>query len=484
MKNIVLDTDSYKLCHWQMYPENTSQIFSYFEARKGGRYPSVVFFGLQYIIAKHLAGKVLNESMIDEAEDFCGAHFGDASLFNREGWEYVLKEYDGYLPVEIRAVPEGYIVPDGNVLFTVRNTDPKCAWLTNHLETLLVQCWYPSTVATSSMHQFLTIHKAARDSGMDASYENLNLKLHDFGFRGSTSHDSAGIGGAAHLIVFRGSDTIAACNTINEYYSEITDGKNPIAAISIPAAEHSTITAHDHEIEAYKQILDNYSFVSVVSDSYDYWTAIDQMWGGTLKEQVKQNMKDGKTLVIRPDSGDPAENVIKTLEILGSKFGIETNDKGFKTLPRGLNIIQGDGIDHDKLRLICNVLMLNKWTIDNVTFGSGGGLLQKVNRDTQRFAMKCSSAVINGKRKDVMKNPRTDKSKASKAGLLDLIFNGTDYKTVQCDEDNYPRTESVMHTAFYNGKAKELSFSDVRHNFLENLKLKFKVESADRERPA
>ncbi len=150
-RNILLLTDSYKLTHWKQYPPGTEKVYSYFESR-GGEFPEVVFFGLQYFIKKYLEGNVVNKEAIDEAEYIVSKHLSDKNLFNRKGWEYILKEYDGKLPVSIRSVPEGTVVPVSNVLITIENTDPNCYWLTNYLETLLVQTWYPITVATLSMH--------------------------------------------------------------------------------------------------------------------------------------------------------------------------------------------------------------------------------------------------------------------------------------------------------------------------------------------
>src|SRR5271168_3724686 len=147
--NLLLLTDSYKATHWKQYPPGTERIYSYFESR-GGDFPAVCFFGLQYYLARYLEGQVVTQAKIDEAEGFCAAHFGQARMFNRAGWEHILRQHGGRLPVVVKAVPEGTVVPTRNVLMTIENTDPVCYWLPNYLETLLVQCWYGSTVATQS----------------------------------------------------------------------------------------------------------------------------------------------------------------------------------------------------------------------------------------------------------------------------------------------------------------------------------------------
>ena len=196
--NIILLTDSYKQTHPPMLPPGIKFLGSYFESRVGGEYDSAVFFGLQYILTKYFKGKVVTKDGIDEAEDFCKNHFGQ-DLFNKEGWEYILEKHSGRLPIDIYAVPEGSVVGQGNVLFTIENTDEKCAWLTNHLETLLVQLWYPCTVATISREQKKILKAALEKTGTP---EKLPFMLHDFGYRGSTSVEAAGIGDAAHLVNF------------------------------------------------------------------------------------------------------------------------------------------------------------------------------------------------------------------------------------------------------------------------------------------
>ncbi len=411
LDNIILMTDSYKATHWKMYPPKTSKVYSYLEARKGGECPEVVFFGLQYLLQRYLEGKRVTRKNIDEANTFFLSHFGQ-NLFNKHGWEYIVDVHNGRLPVEIRAVREGTVIPEGNVVLTIENTDPKCAWLTNHLETLLVQLWYPCTVATTSRQQKKMIVAALEKSGTP----NLaDLKLHDFGYRGSSSTESAAIGGAAHLIHFRGTDTLAACEFAMKYYNASMPG------ISIPAAEHSTITAwgKNAEYDAFRHILEAYptGLISIVSDSWDIQKAC-KLWGTELKDHVIQ--RNG-ILVIRPDSGQPEKIVPDCLDILGEKFGYKTNDKGYKVLPDFLRLIQGDGISRHTLGRIIDAIIQRGWSLDNVAFGSGGGLLQLVNRDTQRFAMKCSYVVVDGKQRDVCKTPTSDLTKSSKKGRLKLI---------------------------------------------------------------
>ena len=142
LNNICLLTDSYKVSHHRQYPPQTTRVYSYFESRSGAAYPQTVFFGLQYWLKHYLTGQVVTREKIDQAEKLFKSHFA-TPVFNRAGWEHILREHKGRLPVEIKAVPEGALVPLSNVLMTVENTDPQAFWLTNYLESLLVQVWYP-----------------------------------------------------------------------------------------------------------------------------------------------------------------------------------------------------------------------------------------------------------------------------------------------------------------------------------------------------
>jgi nicotinamide phosphoribosyltransferase len=401
--NIMLLTDSYKISHYKQYPPNTTEIYSYFESR-GGMFSHVTFFGLQYLLKNYLQGVVVTKEKIDEAEKIYAKHFGDASLFYRKGWEHILDNHGGKLPIKIKAVAEGSIVPTHNVMMTVENTDPASFWLTNFLETLLVQVWYGCTVATQSREIKKLILQYLQETGDPAL---VDFKLHDFGFRGVSSVESASIGGAAHLVNFKGSDTIAGLSFIQDYYNT-----HEVFGFSIPAAEHSTITSwgRENEAMAYENMLNQYSkgLVAVVSDSYDIYNACEKLWGEQLQNKILN--REG-TLVVRPDSGEPKEVVLKAVNILGEKLGYTTNAKGFKVLDPHIRVIQGDGVHYDSIGEILDNLKQHGWSADNIAFGMGGALLQKLDRDTQKFAFKCSCACVDGKERDVFKDPITDNGK-------------------------------------------------------------------------
>lgn len=439
-RNLCLLSDSYKPSHWKGYPPGTSHVYSFFESR-GGRWPETVFFGLQYFLDTYLATPV-TQADVDEAEALYGAHLGPG-IFNRAGWQHIVDAHGGRLPLRIKAVPEGSVIPVSNVLMTVENTDPAVPWLTNYVESLLVQVWYPSTVATQSRAMKARILAALEKTGTP---EAIDFKLHDFGFRGSTSPESSAIGGCAHLINFKGTDTVPALVLARDIYGE------PMAGFSIPAAEHSTITAwgREREVEAYRNMLAQFptGLVAVVSDSYDVFAACRDLWGTTLREQVLE--RDG-VLVIRPDSGYPPEIVCQVLRILMDRFGAEKNDKGYLVLHPKVRVIQGDGIDADMVDAILDEMKEAGWSADNIAFGSGGGLLQKVDRDTSKYAFKCSSVVVNGQSREVMKEPVTDPGKRSKAGrlaLVNLSFGGVG--TVREDHVGRDR-ENLLQDVFVNG---------------------------------
>ena len=336
-QNIILMTDSYKVSHYRQYPPDTRHVYSYFESR-GGAFTTTTFFGLQYFLKRYLEGRVVTREGIEYAAKRIVLHFGSDKHFNRAGWEHILSQHDGRLPIRIKAIPEGTEVPTGNVLMTVENTDPAAFWLTNYVETLLTHIWYPITVATQSRAMRRLVLQYLEQTG-DPSL--VDYKVHDFGFRGVSSMETAGIGGMAHLLSFKGTDTFEALEYATEYYGE------EMAGVSIPAAEHSTITSwgKDGETDAYRNMLQAYpdGLVAVVSDSYDLYAACRDIWGTTLRTQVLS--RDG-VLIIRPDSGYPPEVVIHVLEILGQAFGYTMNSKGYKVLNPHVRIIQGLSLIH------------------------------------------------------------------------------------------------------------------------------------------
>lgn len=457
-KNIILNTDSYKVSMFKQYPVGTTGVYSYIESR-GGRYDRTVFFGLQAFIKEYLL-EPITQADIDIAEEILAAH---GEPFNRAGWQYILDKHMGYLPVVIKSVAEGTVVPVKNVLATIENTDPECFWLTTWLETALLRAiWYPTTVASQSWKIKQVILDALEKTG-DPSL--IDFKLHDFGARGVSSLESAAIGGAAHLVNFMGSDTISGVLYAREYYGA------GIAGFSIPAAEHSTITSwgRDNEVKAYENMLTQFAkpgaILAVVSDSYDIYNATEKLWGEELRQKV---IDSGATVVVRPDSGDPDIVCRQLVQILDQKFGSTVNSKGFKVL-NNVRLIQGDGVNENTIRNILGSFQAYSYSADNIAFGMGGALLQQVDRDTQKFAMKCSSAEINGTWVDVQKDPITDSGKKSKAGRVTLWTSGGEFQSAVNQPNGWTDKglgwTNALEEVYQNGKlVKEVTFDEVRAN--------------------
>lgn len=448
----LLDVDSYKSSHYLQYPPGTTSMYSYVESR-GGKFPKSVFFGLQYALKEYLSHRVTKEE-VEFAKNFMEKH---GEPFNYDGWMHIVNEHDGKLPVRIRAVPEGTVLPNLNIMASIESTDPKAFWAVSWIETLLLRyIWYGTTVATTSYFVKQDILNYLNMTA-DKPEDEIGFKLHDFGSRGVSSQESAMLGGAAHLVNFLGTDTIAGVLCANQYYN------CDMAGFSIPATEHSSMTAwgKEGEADAFRNVLKQFakpgSLVACVSDSYDIFNACENVWGSELKQEV---IDSGATLVIRPDSGEPTDVVLKCLEILGEKFGFTENTKGYKVLNH-VKLIQGDGVSPGKIHEIMDAMTFKGWSVSNIAFGMGGGLLQKLNRDTLRFALKCSHITRDGKSVDVYKDPVTDKKKISKAGRLELIKTSDGFKTIKAD--NLGRYRSSLRTVFKNGEILiEDSFDKIR----------------------
>ncbi len=433
-ENLILLADAYKYAHHKFYYPGTTEIYSYLESR-GGMFDETIFFGLQYILKEYLEGQAFTQEDLDEAAAFLPQVFGRDDVFDKSKFQYILDKYDGYLPVKIKAVAEGTAVQTGNVLMTIENTDPECFWLTNFLETLLMQVWYPCTVATLSNEVKKVVTQFYSETATEGAEAGIDFVLNDFGFRGVSSVESAKIGGAAHLLNFSGSDNLAGSGMAIKYYNA-----KKVYGLSIPATEHSicTLLGKDGELEVFRHVLKTFptGTIACVSDSYNIFKACEDYWGTELKDLIL-NRKG--TLVIRPDSGDPIMTLLEVFEILFEKFGYTTNPKGYKVLPPQVRIIQGDGVNYVAIKEIYSALKEHGISAENLVLGMGGALLQKVDRDTQRFAIKCSSAIINDKLVRVEKSPTeidsngkiTESFKKSKAGRLKLVKINGIFKTVE-----------------------------------------------------
>jgi nicotinamide phosphoribosyltransferase len=457
--NPILDTDSYKFSHPCQYPEGTLEINSYIESR-GGKFDSTVFFGLQMFIEEYM-NKPITHADVDEAEEFVKLH---GLPFDREGFRKIVINHGGYFPVKIFAIPEGLRIPNGNVQVQINNTDIDLPWVTQFIETkLLRSVWYPSTVATLSWECKKLIYKNLLKTSDDPDGQ-IDFKLHDFGCRGVSSLESAAIGGCAHLVNFKGTDTVPALLYAKRYYDE------PMAGFSIPASEHSTITCWENEIDAFENMINRFGkpgqIFACVSDSFDLWKALDK-WK-FLKEKL---INSGGILVIRPDSGNPLVTVKKTMNELLNKFGAFYNKKDYATLPPYLKVIQGDGVNYNTIEDILIHLANDRISGDSIAFGMGGGLLQDITRDTQKYAMKASRIITGEGVRDFNKNPVTDPWKASKKGKLKLIKDNKGvFKTVDFNADGKNILNEVYCVHYTNKHITKQKFSNIRKLAFKQLK--------------
>jgi len=453
--NLILSTDSYKQSHFLQYPPEARVISAYVEARPNAFSDEVLFFGLQPYLMDRLCRPV-TAGDVDEAEAICAAH---GVPFNRPGWEAIVRDHRGFLPLEIKALPEGVIAPTGVPLVQVENTDERMPWLSTFVETALLRAiWYPTTVATLSW-RCKAIIRAGLEQTSDDVAGQLPFKLHDFGARGVSSGESAALGGMAHLVNFQGTDTMESLVAARRYYGA------EMAGFSIPAAEHSTMTAwgRDREAAAYANMLDRFDgegrLVAVVSDSYDLDAAVAHIWGGALRDKV---LSRKGTLVIRPDSGDPVETPLQTVKGLWETFGGTLNGKGYRVLDAHVRVIQGDGMNIGSIARLCVRMTAEGFAIDNIAFGMGGGLLQQVNRDTLNFAMKADALRDDaGRWRDVSKAPATDPTKASKAGRQAVVCRGG--RLVAQRFDQTAPGEDLLTPVWRNGDLLvRHSFADIR----------------------
>ncbi|MEL6520790.1 MAG: nicotinate phosphoribosyltransferase [Pseudomonadota bacterium] len=453
-ENFLLDTDSYKYSHPQQFPDGTEYVSAYIEPRRpDGEIDEVLFFGLQVELMK-LAGRVVTQDMLDEAEPFIAAH--GLTLYT-EMFQHIIDIHGGRLPVQIDALPEGTRAPISIPQVRIVNTDPRCWALPGFLETRLLRAvWYPSTVATRSNYVVRKIRdRLLKTDGTDAG---LAFKLHDFGARGATSAESAALGGAAHLVNSMGTDTIAGAALARKVYGA------DMAGFSIPATEHSTVTSFgpEGELAFMRRFLrDNPTgIIACVSDSYDLMRAVRDYWGTELREEVLA--REG-TLVVRPDSGDPLKIVPDVIEALIEKFGHSLTQTGYRLLPDQVRVIQGDGVDQISIVAIMDAMIDRGLAIGNIAFGMGGGLLQKLDRDTFSYSMKTSAICVNGAWRDVYKDPVTAKgAKTSKKGRIGVMRTDSG-KFVVRPQQNIPQGHDALETVFQDGKVtKRQSFAEIR----------------------
>ncbi len=413
-------TDAYKVSHFLQLPKNTQAVRFYIAPRHALRPENnnYIVFGIRYFIEKYLKTPISYQDIEETKKIWESFNLGGiSSTFPEKDFKKIISKYKGFLPIKIVGVKEGTILNKYNIpIFIISVDDPDLVWLPGFIETALQRSiWYPSTVATISYNVKQELLKAYKISVSTNNYENIKYQLHDFGARGASSGESAGIGGLAHLLNFMGTDTMEAVYLGNKLY-EI-----PIKelACSITASEHSTVTSwgnkHVGERDSLLNIIDickqhGDHIFAFVSDSYDYFYTIDKLWGDP---EIIKAIQDAKlSPIVRPDSGDPVEVVLYALDSLSKSWGYTTNNKGYKVL-NTIRIIQGDGMNIDRITTLINKIIEHKYSVENVSFGMGGGLLQNLNRDSMSWSMKMYKLKQNNEWRDIQKNPLTQQEKAS-----------------------------------------------------------------------
>jgi nicotinamide phosphoribosyltransferase len=456
--NPLLNADSYKHSHFLQYPKGTTGLYSYVEARKdnsGFGIKNSTFFGLQGYIKDYLLNAITAEH-VEYAMKVNSIH---GEPFAKKEFDRLVKVHGGHAPMVIRAVPEGLQVPMSNILVDVMSTDEEMPWIGSFFETQILRAaWFGTTVASISRHCKEIIFKYLVDT-CDKPLDEMPFKLHDFGARGASSTETSAIAGAAHLINFMGTDTMLGLEYAHQFYGADYNG----LGYSIPAAEHSTITSwgRTHEADAYRNMCEKFGqgLFAVVSDSYDIFNAVKNIWGGELRDFV---LAQPGTLVVRPDSGEPVSVVSTVVGLLADAFGYSVNSKGFKVLNK-VRVIQGDGVNPESIEKILAALKLAGFSAENVAFGMGGALHQKLDRDTLSFAMKASSVCVDGKWLDVYKDPIAG-GKTSKRGHLALVEDNDGVLTTIRRENAMGRVD-LLEPVYANGVLiRDQSFSDVRRN--------------------
>ncbi|MFT3946219.1 MAG: nicotinate phosphoribosyltransferase [Agriterribacter sp.] len=475
--NPFLLTDYYKVGHVFQYPPHTTLVYSNLTPRKS-RMPGVdemVFFGLQYFIKEYLI-TYFNENFFEQPKEKVMREYKrriSTSIGDLPDYSHIEKLHDlGYLPVEIKALPEGSLVPMRVPCLTVVNTLPEFYWLTNFLETILSAItWQPCTSATIAFQYKKLLTRYAEETGMPADF--IQWQAHDFSLRGMSSFESAVISGMGHLTSFSGTDTVPAIDALEQYYH--ADAEKELVGGSVAATEHSVMCSgsKDGELETFKRLITEVypsGIVSIVSDTWDLWR-VCTAYLSELKTAVLQ--RNGK-VVIRPDSGDPVKIICgdpegKTIagqkgvvELLWDIFGGSITGAGYKLLDPHIGAIYGDSINLERADAICKGLK-EKGFASQVVFGVGSFTYQYNTRDTFGLAMKATYVEVDGEGRNIFKDPVTDDgTKKSATGLLQVKnINGTYtlFDKVSWKQEK----ESELQTVYKNGKlTKEYTLAEIR----------------------
>ena len=486
--NPLMSIDFYKADHRRQYPEGTEYVYSNFTPRSsrlammlGGYDDRIVFLGLQAYIKRVLMGQ-WQTAFFDQPKDKVLSKY-QRRMDNALGEgavtiEHIAALHDlGYLPIRIKALPEGSRVNMKVPVFTVINTSPEFFWLTNYLETSIsAEVWKPCTTATIAYEYKRLLTSYAKQTG--APLDFIPIQAHDFSFRGMSGAEDAAVSGLGHLSSFVGTDSVAAIDFAEDYYD--AEG---VIGVSVPATEHSVMCmgTKESEIATFKRLISELyprGIVSIVSDTWDFWKVITE-YTVTLKQDILDRQPNAMGLskvVFRPDSGDPVKVICGdpdaeagspqfkgAVECLWEIFGGTETDKGYKLLSDRVGLIYGDSITLARAEGILQQLEAKGFASTNLVFGIGSYTYQYLTRDTFGFAMKATWGQVNGEARDIFKDPITDTGdKKSAAGLLrvEATADGFELFDRQTPEQE---SQGVLETVFENGElVKSVSFDEVR----------------------
>lgn len=480
--------DAYKFDHRRQYPAGTEYVYSNWTAR-GSRIEGinkVVFFGLQAFLQEFAIDAFTDWFATDE-DTVCRDY--EALTLNVLGPNEIGSDHIralhrlGYLPLRFNALPEGTLCPLRVPMFTVENTLPEFFWLVNYFESVLsASIWLPMTSATTAHHLRKLLDVRAEQTGGPAEF--VDWQGHDFSFRGMQNLQASAASGAGHLLSFTGTDSIPALEYVNYFYP----GDNGFVGGSVAATEHSVMCAGGDadEVATFDRLLDLYpsGIVSVVSDTWDLWEVLTGHLP-TLKDKILA--RDGK-LVIRPDSGDPADilcgardwtSVVPgspeakgVIELLWDIFGGTVNDRGYKVLDPHVGAIYGDSITYQRADDITHRLMEKGFASTNVVLGVGSYTYTYKTRDTFGFAMKATWAQINGEGRNLFKDPVTDDGlKKSAKGRLAVLPGAHGGIRLVSEAEPYQEAQSLLTPVWEDGKfIVKHSFADIRNRLKGQLK--------------
>lgn len=519
MKEIICCTDGYKINHHKMYPKGITMVYSNWTPRSNKYFPEAkdgaVVFGIQYLIKEYLI-KQFNENFFKRPKSEVIAEYKRRiSYFTGDtDTEHIEKLHDlGYLPIEIKALPEGSICPIRVPMMTIKNTHPDFAWLTNYLETLISNVlWMPCTSATGARIAKKQLKQHAINTGFPEDV-NIGFLCHDFSMRGMNSLESSIVSGMAHMTSFVGSESIPAIAALEEYYG--ADVEKEIVASTVPATEHSIECSNANftengvdEFDYFKRLITEVypcGFISLVSDGFDFWNVVENILP-RLKNEILS--RDGR-VIIRPDSGDPVDIIcglrtnpqyhtsiregkyycnynpfddnseyVEVSEgeyygayyMLGKIFGWNTTNLGYLYPSTKVGLIYGDAITLERQKLIYDRLESSNLAGCNLVLARGSFEYQFKSRDSLGFAIKCTAVKINNELKEIFKHPKTDDgTKNSLKGLIKVIKKDGKYVAIdQVSEEE--EKEGYLDVIFKDGKLlREQFLSDIRRRINNEL---------------